>query len=81
LQLLIREFGEACAAAIYKSRRGSGGQSLEPICPITCELCAPNQLADILLRGYGIEFRDLYLRQTLLTVNSIGKHEASGPTR
>jgi hypothetical protein len=48
---------------------------------MACEIFAPNQLADILLRGYGIEFRDLCLRQMLLTVNSIGKHEASGPTR
>jgi hypothetical protein len=26
--------------------------------------------------GYGVEFRDLYLRQMLLTVNSIGKNES-----
>jgi hypothetical protein len=38
---------------------------------MACEICAPTRW-----RGYGLEFRDLYLRQMLLTVNSIGKNES-----
>jgi hypothetical protein len=32
-------------------------------------------------RGYCVDFRNLYLRQMRLKVNSSRKHEASGPTR